>query len=503
MHVDGANVTVNHGASGSSIPKCSSDNKRIMTWRGDMWLVEPKFAEQAPAVVTSPMPVRFPACLLASTTEDEPEKEPSEWLLGLVIHSYVQSDRRELMYAILLDDGREVHLPSGEVDRINIVNHCDSIENKDAHDEGSDCAIAGGHPSSMDGEEGSQASYSSFFSTLLRSSTGGDLSTQEEFDLSLTPASPVWDAPEGYNIRLPQATTCQTQLQLPHIDSVTPDFHNVREEVPQPGFAEPAVLETRKTSSSMCGGTSDRKLRSHNNTGRQQSVHEESTKPRRRSNPDTANPMQPGSSSQQDPAAVPPLTAAHRPARNGRMSAAAERLAFLEAFAEDKWTTSRASFTVPPARFSGPVGGPTFPILRQPTKSSLFARFWSEHTLHKICVDTNRYASEVEDGSTVPLGGPNWWRLDKVELKAFVAVNMLMGIKRLPNHRSYWTRSNQFLYCPSISSIMTSRRYEDITRCLHVVDDTVAAVNDDDNEFDRLRKMRWLLRELQQRFKSN
>lgn len=89
MHVDGANVTVNHGASGSSIPKCSSDNKRIMTWRGDMWLVEPKFAEQAPAVVTSPMPVRFPACLLASTTEDEPEKEPSEWLLGLVIHSYV------------------------------------------------------------------------------------------------------------------------------------------------------------------------------------------------------------------------------------------------------------------------------------------------------------------------------------------------------------------------------------------------------------------------------
>lgn len=68
---------------------------------------------------------------------------------------------------------------------------------------------------------------------------------------------------------------------------------------------------------------------------------------------------------------------------------------------------------------------------------ALFGRFWSNQTVTHICVDSNRYASEVHRESRLPLGGPHWWRLDKVELKAFIVVNLLMGIKQLPNHRSY------------------------------------------------------------------
>lgn len=78
-----------------------------------------------------------------------------------------------------------------------------------------------------------------------------------------------------------------------------------------------------------------------------------------------------------------------------------------------------------------------------------------------------------------------------------------MGIKTLPNHKSYWNRNNEFLYCPSITTIMTCRRFEDITCCLHIANDSVPVMAGDDAEFDRLRKMRWLVTELQQRFKSN
>jgi len=137
-----------------------------------------------------------------------------------------------------------------------------------------------------------------------------------------------------------------------------------------------------------------------------------------------------------------------------------------------------------------------------PVKAALFSRFWNDHTVNRVCQDTNRYASEVPVERLFPLGGWKWWPLTKNEFRAFIAVNLLMGIKRLPNHRSYWNRRNEFLYCPSISTIMTYRRYEDITRCLHVADDSVPVVAGDDAEFDRLRKMRWLVTELQSRFKS-
>lgn len=49
---------------------------------------------------------------------------------------------------------------------------------------------------------------------------------------------------------------------------------------------------------------------------------------------------------------------------------------------------------------------------------------------------------------------------------------------------------------------MTCRRYEDITRCLHVADDTIAVAGPEEVEIDKLRKMRWLLSEIRQRFQT-
>jgi len=101
----------------------------------------------------------------------------------------------------------------------------------------------------------------------------------------------------------------------------------------------------------------------------------------------------------------------------------------------------------------------------------------------------NRNTNELHPRTRQPLRGVNWWCLDKLELKAFITVNLLMGIKCLPNYRSDWNRANEFLNCPSIMTIMTNCRYEDITRCLHVVDDSFSTSATKESEFNKLHKM--------------
>ena len=54
------------------------------------------------------------------------------------------------------------------------------------------------------------------------------------------------------------------------------------------------------------------------------------------------------------------------------------------------------------------------------------------------------------------------------ELKAFLAVNMYMGMKRQLNMKSYWSKEGSFFHCPTISNIMTRDRFVKLQRCLHI-----------------------------------
>lgn len=119
------------------------------------------------------------------------------------------------------------------------------------------------------------------------------------------------------------------------------------------------------------------------------------------------------------------------------MLAAVARLQFLETFAEENWSTEESQYLEPFLMFTTPASGPKFLIHRMVGKSALFARFWSEWTLQRICVEMNRYANEIHPRTCMPLGGRKWWPLERIELKAFIVVNLLMGVKKLPNHRCY------------------------------------------------------------------
>ena len=71
-----------------------------------------------------------------------------------------------------------------------------------------------------------------------------------------------------------------------------------------------------------------------------------------------------------------------------------------------------------------------------------------------------------------------------------------MGIKVLPSQQDYWKRPEPFLYCPIISQVMSRGRFESIGRCLHVV-------KDDDDDPDKLQKMKVLIQEIVKRYEEN
>jgi hypothetical protein len=55
--------------------------------------------------------------------------------------------------------------------------------------------------------------------------------------------------------------------------------------------------------------------------------------------------------------------------------------------------------------------------------------------MHRICVETNRYARVVEGGK--PRGEYDWYDVDEGELRAFMAARLWMGMRKQPNIKSY------------------------------------------------------------------
>lgn len=107
-----------------------------------------------------------------------------------------------------------------------------------------------------------------------------------------------------------------------------------------------------------------------------------------------------------------------------------------------------------------------------------------------------------EQHMSVTCGGKNWWQLEVPELLAFIGVNLLMDIRRRPNHRLYWKKSDPAVYCAFISSIMSRQRYEDITRCIHIPVDKVKEQRRQSggHAADKVGKVRWLMNQVHRQF---
>jgi hypothetical protein len=157
------------------------------------------------------------------------------------------------------------------------------------------------------------------------------------------------------------------------------------------------------------------------------------------------------------------------PGQAAQRETEAKLAALLERFAPTNWNKDRHTHCDPPLSFTGPEPGCTHPYGRLPSLPGLFDKFWTPKMQRKIVKQSNRYALEmVDDVEGKTRGGLHWKPLTLSEFRAYISICLFMGVKKLPSTRSYWT-NNSLLHCPIISQLMIRNRFEQITRCLHVV----------------------------------
>ena len=156
---------------------------------------------------------------------------------------------------------------------------------------------------------------------------------------------------------------------------------------------------------------------------------------------------------------------------------------------EPPWGRGQLRLTGSGQAWGGPVDvspfvrevGPTFIVPEDPT--SIFLALFTTELLDHVTAETNRLsASQLEGGS------PSAWATTADEMKAFLGFLMLMGIQKLPGLYNYWS-TDEVLHSFAIASRISRKRFLNLRRFLHFVDnDTVAARGEDG--YDRLAKVR-------------
>lgn len=170
-------------------------------------------------------------------------------------------------------------------------------------------------------------------------------------------------------------------------------------------------------------------------------------------------------------------------------------------FREETWSQCSFKYSLAPREFVKIVGANT-DFRRILSFMQLFSLFWPYTLLQKIVIETNRYATTVDDHSKCP-GGAAWIRLTVAELKAFLAESMFMGLKRHPNLKTCWSRKGSFFHCPRISQIFTHACFQSLTRCLHITNPATYVTNREVADYDKMGQVRWLVAEVRANFRQH
>lgn len=139
------------------------------------------------------------------------------------------------------------------------------------------------------------------------------------------------------------------------------------------------------------------------------------------------------------------------------------------------------------------VSGPSEEILDLDDHSplSLFLALFSITLMENIVFQTNLYSTQE---------GKQFTAVTFKELCRFIAINLAMGIKKMPSYRDYWS-SSEVLHDNYISKAMNVKRFAWILSHLHLNDNSLQPKRGDPL-FDKLYKLRPLLTHLAERFLS-
>jgi hypothetical protein len=162
------------------------------------------------------------------------------------------------------------------------------------------------------------------------------------------------------------------------------------------------------------------------------------------------------------------------------------------AYRASTWSKEHSTFEPEPLQFTREDSGTTGEYFDVPTFMHLFRKFWPWDLIRKIWDETNRYAGSLdEDGK--PRGHDGWYPTTVSELQVFISISLYMGMKRLPNVKAYWAKSEPFFYCAVIGGLLTRKRYLALTRCLHITDPATYTIPVGSPNYDKMHQTRWLV----------
>ena len=130
-----------------------------------------------------------------------------------------------------------------------------------------------------------------------------------------------------------------------------------------------------------------------------------------------------------------------------------------------------------------------------------FKLFFDDFIWGLLSTQTNLYHEQRDTAKMKKFSRyQSWTDTTKKDIMKYIGLTILMGVKRLPAVPDYWSRLWLFS-SSSFRSIMSSKRFDQITGNLHFTNNE-EALPKDDPDYDRIWKIRPVLTHIQQRFKT-
>ena len=158
---------------------------------------------------------------------------------------------------------------------------------------------------------------------------------------------------------------------------------------------------------------------------------------------------------------------------------------------ELRWSDQLSPFRIPDFV---EASGIKFQLPDNPTPVDFFSAFVGEDLLNKIVQETNLYARQKLADSPARLA--KFRPVTLAELKAFLAVNIIMGMVRLPSLDQYWS-TDDFFGNVGIKKVMPKNRFKELSSFLHFNDATQEVARGNPG-YDRLYKVRPVLNYVRQ-----
>jgi len=114
---------------------------------------------------------------------------------------------------------------------------------------------------------------------------------------------------------------------------------------------------------------------------------------------------------------------------------------------------------------------------------NIFNTLFNDEIMNLIVFQTNLYAQQKQTKT-----GKSFIRTNLSEIKTFIGINLLMGIKKQCSYRDYWSSSPD-LHDSYISSLMPVNRFGWLLAHIHLNDNTVMPKKNTHN-YDKLYKLR-------------